>query len=63
MTMRVTWEMDIDAESPLEAAQKAWDCMRSPDSIANAFTVVDRDGKNNIDLMEEGEIDGNEATD
>lgn len=50
----VTWEMDIYADSPREAAEKAWDYMRHPFSTANVFTVVNKDGdKIIVDLLEE----------
>lgn len=50
----VTWEMDIYADSPREAAEKAWDYMRHPFSTANVFTVIDKDGDMIIvDLLEE----------
>ena len=49
----VTWEMDIYADSPREAAEKAWDYMRHPFSTANVFTVVNKDGDRIIvDLLE-----------
>jgi len=50
----VTWEMDIYADSPWEAAEKAWDHMRHPFSTANVFTVIDKNGVETIiDLLEE----------
>lgn len=50
----VTWEMDIYAETPREAAEKAWDHMRRPDSTANVFTVLNKDGDTTlVDLEEE----------
>ena len=52
----VTWEIDIYADSPREAAEKAWDHMRAPDSIANVFNVLDKNGVGTIiDLSEEQE--------
>ena len=52
----VTWEMDIHAETPREAAEKAWNHMRAPDSIANVFEVIDANGVGTIiDLSEEQE--------
>lgn len=36
---RVIWEIDIEAETPREAAQQALDIQRNPDSIATCFTV------------------------
>ena len=50
----VIWEMDIYADSPREAAEKAWGHMRAPDSIANVFNVIDKNGVGTIiDLSEE----------
>ena len=37
---RVKWEMDIEADSPREAAEKALKIHRDPDSIATVFTTV-----------------------
>ena len=42
--MRVQWEIDIDADSPREAAEKALAIQRNPESIATVFTVVGDDG-------------------
>ena len=44
----VTWEMDIYAETPREAAEKAWGNMRHPNSIANVFEVIDANGVGTI---------------
>lgn len=50
----VTWEIDIYADSPQEAAEKAWDHMRASDSTANVFNVIDKDGgKTTVDLEEQ----------
>lgn len=50
----VTWEIDIYADSPREAAEKAWGHMRAPDSTANVFTILNKDGdKIIVDLLEE----------
>ena len=50
----VTWEMDIYAETPREAAEKAWGNMRHPNSTTNVFTVFNKDGdKTLVDLLEE----------
>ena len=52
----VTWEIDIYADSPWEAAEKAWDHMRALDSSANVFEVIDANGVGTIiDLSEEGQ--------
>ena len=50
----VTWEIDIYADSPWEAAEKARDSMKAPYSIANVFEVIDDKGVGTIiDLSEE----------
>ena len=50
---RVSWEIDIIAESGEEAARKALAIHRKPDSIATVFRVVDESGKGyNVDLTE-----------
>ena len=50
----VVWEIDIYADSPREAAEKAWEHMRHPFSTANVFTVLNKDGdKIIVDLLEE----------
>lgn len=40
---RVIWEIDIDADSPREAAEKAREIQRDAGSVATVFTV--RKGK------------------
>lgn len=37
----VSWSIDIDADSPEEAAQKAQDIQKDPESIATYFDVLD----------------------
>ncbi len=50
----VTWEIDIEAENPREAAEKALEIQRDPESTATCFQVFDEDGEEtHIDLMEE----------
>ena len=39
-TYRVTWEMEFDSETPLEAAEEALEVHRDPTSTATCFTVV-----------------------
>lgn len=39
---RVVWEIDIDADSPEEAAQKALHIQRNPGSIATVFETTPR---------------------
>jgi hypothetical protein len=36
---RVTWEIDVEADSPLVAAEEAFDCMQGHDTTATVFTV------------------------
>lgn len=51
----VTWEIDVeDAESFREAAERALDIMRDPESIATYFTVkeIDSDQSVDVDLSE-----------
>ena len=38
-TYTILWVTEVDAQTPLEAAQAAWDSMRAPDSVATQFTV------------------------
>jgi len=40
---RVTWEIELDADTPEDAAREALAIMRDPDSIATVFTVHDQD--------------------
>lgn len=50
---RVTWEMDIDADSPREAAEKALAVQRNPESIATIFTVTPRVKTTFVDLNDD----------
>ena len=54
MQYRVSWEIDVDADSPEEAAQQALTIQADPDSIATCFTVVDEHG-NRIDVDLDGQ--------
>ena len=48
-----TWQMDIEADSPEDAARQAWEHMRRPDSAANVFDVISEDGDTaRVDLTE-----------
>ncbi len=48
----VEWCIDVDADSPREAAQQAWETMRRPKSTANVFDVIDPKGETKrIDLQ------------
>ncbi len=54
-TFAVTWDSNIEASTPLEAARECWRLMRGADSTANCFTVTDEQGNvTEVDLMEEG---------
>lgn len=42
---RVVWEIDVeDARTPLDAALQAFRAMRTPDTTATVFKVIDEDG-------------------
>jgi len=41
---RVTWEIDLEADCHNQAARKALDIQRSPNSTATSFDVPERDG-------------------
>lgn len=52
----VIWEIDLDAETPKEAAEKALAIHRDPVSLATVFNVCDEDGNlTQVDLSEEEE--------
>lgn len=53
---RVKWDIDIEADSPREAAKEALSIQRDPGSEAVVFEVVDTDSGEifTIDLLEEG---------
>jgi len=40
-TYKVTWEMELDATSPREAAELALEVQRDPHGTATVFNVVD----------------------
>lgn len=49
---RVTWTIDIEAGSPIEAADKALDVQRDRMSIATVFEVKDEYGTTTeVDLL------------
>lgn len=51
---RVSYTIDLDAESPLEAALKAEEMMKSEDSLRPILIVTDENGKEvSIDLTEQ----------
>lgn len=48
----VTWEIDIEADSPEGAVREALRVQRDPYSIATVFTATDTDGNTtHIDLL------------
>ena len=54
----VTWEIDLDAGTPREAAEEAFAIMQRPGTTATVFDVTDEAGATHrVDLME-GEEDG-----
>lgn len=49
----VTWEIDVECDTPEEAALEAWNLVRREHSTANVFTVLDQEGgSTKIDLEE-----------
>ena len=51
MQYKVTWTIDLDAESFEDAARQALEIQRDPMSIATYFTVTDENGTcRDIDL-------------
>ena len=53
----VTWEIDVDADTPREAVEEAFRIMQRPDTTATVFDVTDETGDTHrVDLME-GEED------
>jgi hypothetical protein len=58
----VSWEIDIDADSPLDAAERALEIQRRPDSIATVFAVRDETGESvEVDLDEYSYAPGHES--
>ncbi len=52
-TYYVEWAMDIDAESPREAAEKARTYQCKPNTTATVFDVTGEDGETiRVDLLE-----------
>lgn len=51
----VQWEIDVEADTPLEAAQQAFNLMRLPDTTTTVFDVIEHDSDGEaerIDLLE-----------
>ena len=40
---KITWEIEVDADTPLEAVKEAQKIQRDRDSLATVFTVKDQD--------------------
>ena len=54
MEYHVVWMIDIEAETPEEAAREALAIQRDPASIATYFTVRDKNGYSvGVDLQKE----------
>ena len=52
----VSWRIDIEAESPVEAARQALEIHRDPNSTATVFDIYDEDGNHTcVDLLGTGE--------
>ena len=51
----VVWEIDIYAETPREAAQRAFEHMQDAFTTANYFEVFDQDGNKTAVDLEEGD--------
>jgi 2-hydroxychromene-2-carboxylate isomerase len=50
-TYRVSWDIDIDADSPEEAAKIARECQLDPASLATVFIVSDPDKTYKVDTF------------
>ncbi len=56
MEYHVIWEIDLDATTPKEAAERALEIHRDPDSTATVFNVCDEYGNlTEVDLLDEEE--------
>lgn len=55
---KVIWEIELDADSPEEAAREAFKLVKDPDSWATVFTVIDPGGhEKEVDLSSDNEIE------
>jgi hypothetical protein len=53
-TYRVVWDIDISADSPRDAAERALEIMRDQSAIATVFNCIDPEGvQHHVDLEEE----------
>ena len=50
--IRVCWEIDVEARTPMEAARKALAIQRDPESIATVFDVQYRGKMVRVDLSD-----------
>ncbi|MHB8621055.1 MAG: hypothetical protein ACYDAG_16030 [Chloroflexota bacterium] len=54
----VTWDLDVAANTPREAAELAWQAMRRPLSIATVFSVIDKTSGISIEVdLTDEEVD------
>lgn len=54
MQYKVVWEIELDADTPVDAAQQAMDIQRDPASIATCFIIMDKQGnRHDVDLAED----------
>jgi hypothetical protein len=54
-TYRVEWLLDIEAESPADAARQALEIHRDPESLATVFHVYGNDGSVSVIDIEDVE--------
>jgi len=55
----IEWSIDLEADSPRDAARKALEIMRDPRAIATCFKVYDEDGNPvDVDLETEDQPQG-----
>ncbi len=51
----ITWEIEVTAKDPIDAARIAFEMQQDPDTLATCFKVTEQDGEETItiDLLEE----------
>lgn len=42
---KVTWEIELKAENAVDAAHRAWQILRQPNSLSNVFHVHPENGE------------------
>ena len=53
-TYHVVWEIDVEANSPQEAAAEAHRLVRKPDTTATVYDVFDGEGEvTRVDLLDD----------